>query len=118
MFFAQGFVRLVWRTLMPMPPEHVMFVIVALIASGIVVGFAGLVVAQRHLQPVAWWPLGLRQIGDSRHCLYCRFGRSALFEESATVEGNDLVEVQCFVCATCGLPQWLVSRSPVLKKTA
>jgi hypothetical protein len=58
--------------------------------------------------------------GPGRHvtCRYCHFGRAYPREETVRVENHDLVEVTCFVCRTCSLPQWRVQRSPVLKRAA
>jgi hypothetical protein len=51
----------------------------------------------------------------SRKCRYCFFGRARLAEQTARVEADDLVHVRCWVCSSCGLPHWTVTRSPVLK---
>lgn len=56
--------------------------------------------------------------GERRGCRYCLFGCARLREEHTRVEGDDLVEVRCWVCASCGLPQWTVARTAVLKRTA
>ncbi len=53
---------------------------------------------------------------DHRHCRYCYWGKAHLTEENVHVEGDDLVDVRCFVCRSCGLPQWIVSRTPVLRQ--
>jgi hypothetical protein len=55
---------------------------------------------------------------EHRHCRYCFLGRAHLHDESLRLEGDDLVEVKCFVCKACGLPQWSVARSPVLRRAA
>jgi hypothetical protein len=55
---------------------------------------------------------GLKRM--ARHCRYCFFGRARLSGETVRIEDDDLVEVRCFVCSSCGLPQWTVHRSPVL----
>ena len=52
----------------------------------------------------------------TRACRYCFFGRAQLLEQSAHVEGDDLVEVKLFACTSCGLPQWSVSRGPVMAR--
>jgi hypothetical protein len=59
-----------------------------------------------------------RRVGENerRPCRYCFFGRAVLTEERAQVEEDELVEVTCYVCRSCGLPQWTVERSPVLKR--
>jgi len=30
--------------------------------------------------------------------------------------GRELVAGRCFVCASCGPPQWIVERTPVLRR--
>jgi hypothetical protein len=50
-----------------------------------------------------------------RKCRYCWFGRAQLTEQTARVEADDLVTVRCWVCSSCGLPHWTVTRSPVVK---
>ncbi|HLJ68892.1 MAG TPA: hypothetical protein VKX16_16165 [Chloroflexota bacterium] len=55
------------------------------------------------------------QPAATRQCRYCHLGRARVREENASIEGDDLVEVRCYVCGSCGLPQWTVQRSPVLK---
>lgn len=55
---------------------------------------------------------------EHRRCRYCFLGWARVCEERARVEGDDLVEVRCFVCRSCGLPQWTVERVPVLRKAA
>jgi hypothetical protein len=53
-----------------------------------------------HVQPTS----------DARKCRYCRRGEALLREETVRLEGEDLVGVRCFVCSSCGLPQWWVER--------
>jgi hypothetical protein len=45
-----------------------------------------------------------------RHCCYCRRGAAVLREESVRFDGDDVVDVRCYVCTGCGLPQWWVGR--------
>jgi hypothetical protein len=101
---------------MPMLPAlHVLSIVVL---SGLVVGFVGAAVLG---VPSVYRTVRAYRGHDgesSRRCRYCRFGRAHLHEETARVEGDDLVEVFCYVCRSCGLPQWVVERSPVLKKAA
>ena len=47
---------------------------------------------------------------DARKCRYCRRGTAMLREESVRLDGEDLIGVRCYVCSSCGLPQWLVER--------
>ena len=54
-------------------------------------------------------------VAAMRHCRYCHWGKAFMKEETARVEGDDLVEVRCYVCTSCGLPQWSVERSPVVQ---
>lgn len=54
-------------------------------------------------------PLGMTK----RHCCYCRWGEARLVEESTKFDGEDIVDVRCFACTRCGLPYWMVNRSPV-----
>ena len=94
--------------------------VLIVILSGLVVGFVGaLAVVAPHAYRYVVETVRTRSDGvERRPCRYCRFGRAYLHEETARVEGDDLVEVRCFVCRSCGLPQWIVLRSPVLKKAA
>lgn len=55
---------------------------------------------------------------EHRRCRYCFLGWAKICDERAQVEGDDLVEVRCYVCRSCGLPQWTVERSPVLRRAA
>jgi hypothetical protein len=64
------------------------------------------------------WPLRQNRAGAYVHCRYCFFGRAHVREGIARVEDDDLVEVTCFLCTSCNLPQWRVTRSPVLKRAA
>lgn len=64
-------------------------------------------------------PIVRRTADDKqRPCLYCFLGRANLHETKVVVESDELVEVRCFVCRSCGIPHWTVARSPVLKKAA
>lgn len=47
---------------------------------------------------------------DARKCRYCRRGEAVLREETFRLEGEDLVGIRCYVCPSCGLPQWWVER--------
>jgi hypothetical protein len=49
-----------------------------------------------------------------RRCRYCHWGQAYLAQESVRREGDDVVEVRCFACASCGLPQWTVERIPLV----
>jgi hypothetical protein len=51
-----------------------------------------------------------REESDERKCRYCRRGSAALREETVRLDGDDLVDVRCYVCSSCGLPQWSVDR--------
>jgi hypothetical protein len=50
-----------------------------------------------------------------RHCRYCRKGEAYLHDESVKYEDHDRVTVRCYVCSSCGLPQWFVQREPVTR---
>ncbi len=50
--------------------------------------------------------------GNSRPCRYCRGGVAVLVEESIRLDGNAFVNVACYACTECGLPQWSVDRKP------
>jgi hypothetical protein len=50
---------------------------------------------------------------ETRKCRYCRRGDAVLREESVRLEGDDLVDVRCYVCAGCGLPQWWIGRRAI-----
>jgi hypothetical protein len=47
---------------------------------------------------------------DARKCQYCRRGEAILREETVRLDGDDLVDVKCYVCSNCGLPQWWIER--------
>jgi hypothetical protein len=47
-----------------------------------------------------------------RSCRYCRRGTSVLIEHTVRYEGPEVVQTQCFACARCGLPHWVVTRTP------
>jgi hypothetical protein len=51
-----------------------------------------------------------REQPEVRKCRYCRRGSAALREETVRLDGDDLVDVRCYVCASCELPQWSVER--------
>ena len=55
-------------------------------------------------------PPNIPEASDARKCRYCRRGEALLREESVRLEGDDLVGVRCYVCSSCGLPQWWVER--------
>jgi hypothetical protein len=52
----------------------------------------------------------------SYHCRYCHWGVSQVEDHSVSFEGDDIVETRRFVCKRCGLPQWIVLRTPILRK--
>jgi hypothetical protein len=52
---------------------------------------------------------------SQRHCRYCRWGHAMLHEESVKFEDRDRVTVRCYVCNSCGLPQWFVHRVSMTK---
>lgn len=45
-----------------------------------------------------------------KDCRYCRRGTAILREETVRFEGDDMIDVRCYVCSGCGLPQWWVGR--------
>jgi hypothetical protein len=47
---------------------------------------------------------------DAQKCRYCRRGEAVLREDTVRLDGEDLVGVRCYVCSSCGLPQWWVER--------
>src|SRR5947209_17007227 len=47
-----------------------------------------------------------------RACRYCSRGRSVLIEQTVRYEGPEVVQTQCFACSHCGLPHWVVTRTP------
>lgn len=53
-------------------------------------------------------------IAAHRACRYCRTGQAVLLEEAIRLEAGEMVETRCFVCTRCGLPQWSVTRSPLV----
>jgi hypothetical protein len=52
----------------------------------------------------------------SRHCQYCMFGRAYLVEERTRCENRELIDVRCFACKSCGLPHWVVERTPLIER--
>lgn len=104
---------------MPLSMDHIFpLVLACLLGAGILAAVAML--AAHAIARATGSTLWFRKRGgaECKHCRYCYFGCSRLHEETARVEGDDLVEVRCFVCSSCGLPQWTVQRSAVLKKAA
>ena len=65
------------------------------------------VVAAQHQETL---PPNVPAASDARKCRYCRRGEALLREETVRLEGEDLVGVRCYVCSSCGLPQWWVER--------
>jgi hypothetical protein len=53
-----------------------------------------------------------------RACQYCRTGEALLVDETIRVESGELVETKCYVCASCGLPQWLVTRTRAMGRAS
>lgn len=53
---------------------------------------------------------------ESRPCRYGCLGRAYLVEEKTQYEGREFVEVKCFVCRRCGLPQWAVNRTRLAER--
>jgi hypothetical protein len=47
---------------------------------------------------------------NTRACRYCRGGIAVLVEETIRLDGDELINVSCFACNQCGLPQWSVDR--------
>lgn len=104
---------------MPLPLEHLYPLIIVFCVTLGLVGAA--VIFFVHFGPdVAWRLVGYRHApaDGQRPCRYCLLGRASLHEEKVALEGDDLVEVRCFICQSCGLPQWTVARSAVLRKAA
>lgn len=52
----------------------------------------------------------------SYHCRYCRWGVSHVEDHCVRFEGDDIVETRRYVCNRCGLPQWVVLRTPIMRK--
>ncbi|HZU12755.1 MAG TPA: hypothetical protein VFB58_07950 [Chloroflexota bacterium] len=50
-----------------------------------------------------------------RRCRYCHWGHADLVEENMQMVGDDIVAVRLYGCRRCGLPQWVVDRTPVMK---
>lgn len=104
---------------MPLPISPMLVYI--FVAAGGAVILASLVLLVRetyYLAASLWFPRAAMPHHERKACRYCRLGRATLSDESVRVEGDDLVEVRCFVCCSCGLPQWTVIRTPVLKSAA
>ena len=53
---------------------------------------------------------------ESRRCRYGCLGKAYLVEEKGQYEGREYVEVKCFVCKRCGLPQWAVNRTRLAER--
>jgi hypothetical protein len=58
--------------------------------------------------------LAPREVLSERVCCYCLWGEAYLIEDiyRRTPDGTTLV--RCYVCRACGLPQWHVSKVPLL----
>lgn len=50
-----------------------------------------------------------------RRCRYCHWGSADMIEESMQVDGEDIVAVRLYGCRRCGMPQWFLDRTPVLR---
>jgi hypothetical protein len=93
-------------------PTNLYFAVAFLFLSGLI-GAAVLGVTHS-------WFIARRQRGGlsmsttaHRHCRYCRWGHAHLHEETVKFEDHDRVTVRCYVCNSCGLPQWFVHRTAV-----
>jgi hypothetical protein len=53
---------------------------------------------------------------DTRRCRYCHWGRAHLTAAKAYCEADELVEVQCYTCSRCGLPQWTIMRTELFER--
>jgi hypothetical protein len=102
---------------MPLNTDILLPALATLAAFGIITAVA-FWIGFETVRFLPWWPLRRPDDGVSIHCRYCHFGHAYVHEESARVEDDDLVEVTCYICRSCSLPQWRVQRSPVLKKAA
>jgi hypothetical protein len=102
---------------MPLNTEILLPVLATLAGLGVVAS-AAFVLGFATVRVFPWWPLRRHDDGSSIHCRYCYFGRAYVQDETARIEDDDLVEVTCYVCRSCSLPQWRVQRSPVLKRAA
>jgi hypothetical protein len=92
-------------------------VAVVVVAAVLVTGLAGflLLASRRELAHGRLTPRHHRDEGPNRRrrCRYCYWGQAELTEETVRLDGDHLVDVRCFVCGSCGLPQWWVDRTPV-----
>ena len=104
---------------MPLSVSGLPLTILLIFVSVALVGVLGATAGHLYLRFSSRLPFVRSAVDvETRHCRYCYFGRAMLRDESARVEVDELVEVKCFVCSTCGLPQWSVMRSAVLKRAA
>lgn len=94
---------------LPQPPSQpaALYLIAAL---GVIVILAFTAVRFGAFRRQAVSPVEESDAAATRKCAYCRRGEAALREETVRLDGDDLVEVRCYVCALCGLPQWWVER--------
>lgn len=87
------------------------FLVLAAFCLGSALGFC-----LRRAKSSVWFqrsPLPEDHAG-TRRCQYCRVGEALLLDEVIRVESGEMVETKCFVCAECGLPQWVVTRCKVM----
>lgn len=102
-----------------LPLDHTYLIFAAAVAGFALVAGGFFVLSQfcSHAgYNLPWMPA--QPDAESVRCRYCHIGRAYLHDGTARIDGDDLVEVKCFACRACGLPQWKVERSPVLRRAA
>jgi hypothetical protein len=80
------------------------------LAFGLAIAIAFIVMRVATSRAESNFPTNQPAESDVRKCRYCRRGSASLREETVRLDGDDLVDVRCYVCSNCGLPQWSVER--------
>jgi hypothetical protein len=80
------------------------------VAFGLAIAIAFIVMRVVTSREQSHSPSHQREVSEERKCRYCRRGSAVLREETVRLDGDDLVDVRCYVCTSCGLPQWSVER--------
>jgi hypothetical protein len=94
---------------LPSPPPSITPLLLT-VAFGLAIAIAFIVIRVVTSREESNSPSNQRAESDARKCRYCRRGSAALREESVRLDGDDLVDVRCYVCSNCGLPQWWIER--------
>jgi hypothetical protein len=94
---------------LPSPPS-LLSPWILIISVGLTVAIAFIVIHVVATREETASPANQHTDSNARKCQYCSRGEAQLREETVRLDGDDLVDVRCYVCSSCGLPQWWVER--------